>query len=360
MIKRKVLSPGLVRLMLFSGCTILFFMVVLSRNFVPAKLLYDEGTLKGLWNTTQTCGLWDQANGYVCTAIIYRTFNITLPVAIGIGAFAVPFAFLILPFVPASRARASAYAFSGILMVAVCWGAAAAIFNSGLNKELLTNIAIVIALLFIRRKHFMLATMAMVLYGVYIRPYWVIAAAFTWVAHLASKRFGPRWGLTALAVCLAGVTLVAAILLHAPLSSIRNGVNEYRIGSADARSMIMPYFDVSSPILEVASMFITWISLMLPWPLLFLGGMQQLLVAALMPVTVFLIIRAWHVAYGQRDLRCNFGCALFCSFLTVQAIFEPDYGSFVRHLCGFIPFGLLAIGLGNFRPEVVHLRRAAA
>ncbi|SDV48603.1 hypothetical protein [Chitinasiproducens palmae] len=354
MARRKILAADLVGLMLFLGCAALFFLVVVSRNYVPAKFLYDENTLRGFWNTTQTCGLWDKANGYVCTAIVYRTFNVTLEVAIGIAAVTIPAVFLLMPFGRAARLRVPAYAFSMVLAIAVAWGGAAAIFNSGLNKELLANIAIVFALLFVRRKRLILASVVMLFYGVYIRPYWVIVVAFAWAAHIVSRKLGPRWGLAALAVSLVSLTLIAAVVLHAPLSMIRAATNDYRVGSEDARSMITPFFNVSNPLLEAANMFVTWISLLLPWPLVMLGGVQQLIVVVLMPVTVYLIIKNWRRAWQSADVRCNFSCSLFFAFVTVQAVFEPDYGSFVRHVCGFVPFGLLAIGFKQFGSERVR------
>jgi len=60
-----------------------------------------------------------------------------------------------------------------------------------------------------------------------------------------------------------------------------------------------------------------------------------------------------HRGSGLRDLPIAWerGCSLALAMVSIQAVFEPDYGSYLRHLTPLLPLLLFVAVVSRHRPE---------
>lgn len=191
---------------------------------------------------------------------------------------------------------------------------------------------------------------AMLLYATVFRQYWYLIACL----YLAARVFGLHKARARTTLILAITTIVAtsfaaSLALGQPVNAFRTEYNESRVGSQDAASSIPGYFPGNDWLSVAGDVFTTFIFLQAPIPLLLLGGVYYLFLAAL-------IFWLWQlIALWQPGKRAGFGVrqqrvfALFASLLVVQSLFEPDYGSALRHLTPLMPLLLLLLGEPSVR-----------
>lgn len=122
----------------------------------------------------------------------------------------------------------------------------------------------------------------------------------------------------------------------------RSNVNQYREDSADAVTQIVEIFGVNNTYFTFIENYIAnVIRMLLPFELLFIG-----------PKYILFLIYQLFVTYnifkmGKRINDRNIMWLItVISFIMVSAIFEPDFGSFVRHESTIILF-LLKINIIN-------------
>lgn len=184
---------------------------------------------------------------------------------------------------------------------------------------------------------------AIVAYALTFRTYWFVVLA-VWLALqvVLIKRPKPAWLGAAL---LVGAVLIAAgagIALGGSADSIRASSNEYRIGSTDASSLISPFIPGGTFLTGVLNAPLLLLALLVPIPLVLKGGAYFLVLAA--AITAFWVRT---VVAAQRSVRARPGSgersctALLLAFVVVQALFEPDYGSALRHLTPLLPIAVL-------------------
>lgn len=177
-------------------------------------------------------------------------------------------------------------------------------------------------------------------YGWVFRSYWFLVLA-VFVVLQVLHRLWPRWWVWILGA-FAAIALIAGgivLALHLPPDYFRSAVNGGRIGNADAQTMLRPLFDRPQPLAGLVSVMVTFLSLFVPVPLLQLGGPYYLAVFAL--VTFIWGCFWWAVVRTSRRRSGNpswyRSVGFVVAFVTVQAFFEPDYGSALRHLTPLLP-----------------------
>lgn len=179
------------------------------------------------------------------------------------------------------------------------------------------------------------------LYAAYFRAYWFIMIpmflGMYWIFRVANK---PIFLILATPIALLSLSLAFSAFLGLDLDNFRTSVNDVRIDAGDnnARTMILPWIAGGGPIISWLNSCITWVTLMFPIPLFLLLSPYYLLIAGLISV---LFYKSWGsffkilVNKSKPDLAaCS---ALIISFTAIQSIFEPDYGSYVRHLAPLYP-----------------------
>jgi hypothetical protein len=201
------------------------------------------------------------------------------------------------------------------------------------------------------------AVLAMIAYALLFRSYWLVIAGlfclFWLTVRFGRRRLRLRLRARLVIAVVLGLCLVAAaysVVNGVEIQSIRTGLNAERIGSPDASSTIPTFIPGSGLPLQLANLVVTLAFLVIPVPLLALGGLYYLAIAILIAGLwiAFLGIstargssRSTSLPHWRRASLIAYPVA----FVATQAVFEPDYGSALRHLTPVLPCMLLALGL---------------
>jgi hypothetical protein len=202
-----------------------------------------------------------------------------------------------------------------------------------------------------RRQGIVLTALLLLLYGLFARTYWV-AIVLAWVGTLwLITRSRRRAWVLFIAVTATVLIVVAWITLVQgyPLDYYRDGSNVIRIPSGDADTAIRsPLSGTDGFPLGLASYLITALALLVPVPLAFIGPQYAVYAVAIITIWLFHIrtgIALLRGSTGERDRRRAWTLALWLLpvfvFLVLVA-FEPDYGSYLRHLTPMLPLMLLS------------------
>ena len=224
-----------------------------------------------------------------------------------------------------------------------------AIYISWYSKELIALIVLTI-FVFVIKKNEAIALSFLILYALYFRQYWLLVVVVYLLIRFLNSTFDFRFRRFALtsSVVLAMSVFAHQFLLGSSLSSIRETTNQFRIGLEDATSIIVVPLkgaDVLSTFLNSAYALM---NLVFPAQLVFVGRLQYYFV-------IIACSALWIVAYknlyrGGR-LRPNSSVQkstlLLQSYLIILSIFEPDFGSYFRHLTPALVILASAISLGE-------------
>jgi hypothetical protein len=163
------------------------------------------------------------------------------------------------------------------------------------------------------------------------REYWFLNAGLYAVYLAVSRPRVPRWVLLLLpVVALVAIALVAFWALGVQSDFARSQVNDLRQGTEDARTAITPFVDWPGPLAPLVNTVLTLFTIVLPVPLLLRGQAYYVVAAsAFVAIWVTFLLGLRRIRPGSVGLRC---VLLVLSALTTQALFEPDYGSALRHL----------------------------
>jgi hypothetical protein len=194
------------------------------------------------------------------------------------------------------------------------------------------------------------------LYALVFRPYWVIIAAFYVMWRLFFTRYRqPVLAFLLLVLAYLVLQIVFMRFLEVGLTANRTVVNEGRAG-VDVGSLITDPLP-ADPVLMVPNAMILFLWLLIPIPLLFTPSPFYFFSAAVIaflwanPLIHFLRLsrsRASRVpepgfAQSARITRRWRSASLLLAMVSVQAIFEPDYGSYLKHLTPMMPLFLALV-----------------
>ncbi|KXU84133.1 hypothetical protein CI15_26935 [Paraburkholderia monticola] len=220
------------------------------------------------------------------------------------------------------------------------------------SKEIVISI-LVLLLLFYSSSRAILPIFVVLagLIAVYFRSYWGIVLSATVCLYLAPTGF--RRPISLLLFSLFVFVVVAVgfqAALGEPLGFARQSVNEWRDVN-DTASIIMPFIAGNGIVVGVANAAITLVTFIVPLRLIASGNAMQMLGGVGLCLTFGMLsfrYRAVATSYAARRGFERLCLCLLVSFVVTQAIFEPDYGSFLRHLSPISPlivFFVLRLGL---------------
>ncbi|HGX0611621.1 TPA: hypothetical protein ACNRZR_005285, partial [Escherichia coli] len=123
------------------------------------------------------------------------------------------------------------------------------------------------------------------------------------------------------------------------VDSFRRSVNELRLDGnvENAKTMILPFFDSGGVFWGWINVVLTWITMMLPLPLFLTFSPLYLILFLLITMLWSLFWKSVSKSFKSKDKTLRAVIALILSFSALQSIFEPDYGSYVRHLSPLYP-----------------------
>lgn len=196
---------------------------------------------------------------------------------------------------------------------------------------------------------------AMAFYAHEFRDYWyLVIGGYLGFRVVMARRFSVARIIGAALVALVVLSVVFQNYLGVELDFYRTKVNEARLGDVDTRTLIEPFFDLTGPVGSFLNSAVVLVTFAVPLPLVVRFSPYYLVVAAFLLVLWFMFGRAVHRSSVESpaDPRWVRPAALVLGLTVVQSVFEPDYGSYVRHLTPLLPL-LLAVILWRPPPPDV-------
>lgn len=188
-------------------------------------------------------------------------------------------------------------------------------------------------------------------YGLTLRPYWLIVAIGYVLLRLVLSRTAHPLALLAVPVLLYAALQPAfqAVLGHG-LQGQRDWANAERAGT-EVNTLIVSVAPEAGGLMGVGAALVMVALMVVPVPLLLSGSVYHL-AAGLAIAGLWLLVlvpvlrgRLREVPRACADepgrVRAARAAALLLAFLLTQALFEPDYGSALKHLTPLLPLVLL-------------------
>lgn len=337
------------------------------RNFLDQKF-----TLDAIWiqNTlTIPDASLDTADPFRNTALVYRILGLaTRPDAAAMIAIAV---FGVAVLAAVRWEELTRLTLPGLAALTIAY-LLALVYIAQYSKEFVSLVLVALFLLLPRRALAELALVgAMIAYAVTIRPYWwIVVVLYVFGRALLPRTRGLFPVLLFVLATYGCLQLVFNNVLGEALSFSRTAVNGLRADINISVGSLIVDFLPDQVALQWLNAFLVFLSLVVPWPLI-LGGSSVYLVmgvvlAALWGLVGWSILRIQRerrgdhrrtsrfAPFAERTPRPERAVALLLALVVVQALFEPDYGSYVKHIVPFLPLflALLPLRRGPVDPAI--------
>jgi len=197
----------------------------------------------------------------------------------------------------------------------------------------------------------------LILFGLLFRSYFALIPFISILLYYFSKiRYSNRTlGIIMISILIIVVFSIIHYLLKGDFFSdlARNLVNETRIGSEDANSMIIPPFDNTNTFAELANTFYSFLSVNFPiveYKHLFSPRILMFIIWQIIFTTIFIVRFSW--AIKSNDRRVIWVFFFLISYFAIQGVFEPDLGSAIRHKIGILPLIYFAFYYDSFSRKI--------
>jgi hypothetical protein len=197
-----------------------------------------------------------------------------------------------------------------------------------------------------------LATAVFIAYAAFFRQYWAICYFYFACGLLALRlHVSGRSGVAACLLLVAYVLPFAAVQWFdlAPLTDARLMINESRLDSPDARSAFGNLLENTGLWTDVANAMGLWIFMIVPLAMLLDPTPHYVAFAAFQLATLWFFMTGL-LTYLREAVRWRYlgstypRCIAFvAAYSLTQGLFEPDFGSFLRHeMVIMLPFLIVA------------------
>jgi hypothetical protein len=340
------------------------------RNFLDDKFTLDAIWIQSTLNIPDAS--LDPDDPFRNTAFVYRVLGLAeVPDVAAMAAIAV-FGVALLAAVRWSELPYLTPV--GLAAISVCY-LLALIYLAQYSKEFVSLVLVALVLLLPRgRIPEVVLVAAMVGYAITIRPYWGIVVILYVVGRILLPRVrGLVPVLVFVMISYGCLQVVFNTYLGEPLSFSRTAVNDLRADINISVGSLIVDFLPDQVGLQWLNAFLVFLSLLLPWPLI-VGGSPAYVVMAVVLGFLWGLV-AWSILQIQRERAAVRGgrdaqsarraprgearrallsertprperaVALLLALVIVQAIFERDYGSYVKHMVPALPLFLALLPL---------------
>lgn len=187
---------------------------------------------------------------------------------------------------------------------------------------------------------------AMVAYAYWFRDYWyLVAVAYCAVRLLTLHQVRLRYLLLAGALGAVAVGLAFHFVLDRDPNHFRTVVQ----GHLEANTLIPPIEPFPQPFGGLIDVFVNYWLILAPVTLPFVAAPLYIVIAAALAFVRFVPLVAirsavqWPPVSSLAGTLLRRGLALMIAFAALQAVFEPDYGSVIRHLTPLLPIGITVV-----------------
>jgi hypothetical protein len=309
-----------------------------KESIFPMYYFWDANTIETFMLRKSGLVVGDS---YASTAAFYNIFNVArdsfvFPIISSI--IIISFFFWVL-----KKSKANYMTLLDLAMYLYCI-LLANVYMTLLSKDFIVLILCIIPFMFLARRGvigLLIWSGIACFYGTYYRGYWFLVVALFWGFYIIFKYLRkPVVVFIMVFLALFALAIVFRVVLGVDLDNFRNLVNESRLdqGDTNARTMIVAYIPGGGLIIGWLNVYIIWIFMMIPLPLIFALSPFYLVISYFI---IMLYYRLWIAI--KRELKSNRNpylksvICLIIAFTTTQSIFEPDFGSYVRHLSPLYP-----------------------
>lgn len=335
--------PSLAQFLFIGLCGFSVVLAPVVRSLLPDRFLLDDQHVR---NAIDDPGFAVEDGSFHVLAQFYQALGLDAsPALASIVTMLVLVVCVILAFEFGQWDRAGVLG-AGLLGLTIVLGLA---YLAQFTKEFVSLLVALAVLIAIRSTNDIVRAVLIVgtclTYGAFVRPYWTLVAVLIPIVYFTLRRVR-RPILIVSAVVLAFITLAVAFQLFRgeQLGATREWVNSGRIESSVATLITNPDFG-TSPAAGVLSTLVVALFLLVPIPLFAMGSLYYLVAG--FAILVLWVVVAMAIVRGRalRDSRTAWIAAVLVSLFIVLVIFEPDYGSYLKHLTPFLPLFLALIPL---------------
>lgn len=313
---------------------------------LPQRFFYDAGTINSIIPSSTS---FVPGASYQSTAFFYKILGVDINSSL----------FVVISSVAVTLVMFGAVKFSGRktlklheIFIFLFLSFLSVVFIPYLTKEFIAFIPVLFLMsgfkVLGKNKAIAGWTLLVLFYGVMFRTYWILfIVQFYLLYFIYVKTKSVKILLISGFFSLLCMTLILQYGLGVDVNSLRNNVNERRLemNVEDARTMIRPWIDGGGALNGFVNFSITAITLIFPVPLFLMLTPYHVFISLMLSwIGLILIknIRNYTRLQGS-DPIFEFCVVVLISFVLVQSMFEPDYGSYLRHLSPFFPFLVIAL-----------------
>lgn len=312
------------------GTLILIFF---SKSIFPEKYFFDNQMIRAVLNG------FIADSSYTNVAKVYNLFGMTATTSPIIESLVAAPVFVI-TMLSLFLKKASWIRNKTNFLFLSMWGVFYAAYLSQMAKDQIAFLIIIFpAFILIKNEkvRFWTFLLCALIYAAFFRAYWFLIIIMT-----LSLRFFPKthskfvnvFRITFVLVLELIVILVLYRLLNgSSILDIRYSINAGRIDTGNSRSMIPTLFKNTNLFYELANIGYTAIIMILP---VHLTALSQIMYYAWLYLILFLLKEPFKQLLDGRT-ECSIYLLFLLSYIVVQALFEPDLGSCLRHQTIFFP-----------------------
>jgi hypothetical protein len=337
------------------GVSFVYFLNV--RNIFPDKFFFDNSTLRQF---LQGSGLEDKA--FQSTAKFYRFLGFSDETSFFIESLMSWFIYTVFLLLFCWRNYKVFVSPTSIVLVCV-WTVIYGAYVSVMGKDQVSLVLVGLIPLVLGKnlsKYSIWLVVFSLLYGMFFRTYWLIIILLAVIASVPIKIKKSRWvRLFLLVMGVVAVFAVYRIFLHESIMDVRVTTNASRIGSDYAQSIIQNVVPSTNIFADILNWLHTLLILLFP---VGITGVSQILYYGWFWLVVFVIINKQKGIRLNGNLPTKYLINFVVSFVLVQAMFEPDLGSALRHQVVLFPIVVMCLvrneseGL-KIDEDIVHKKR---
>ena len=324
------------------------------RPFLPPKYDFDAIKIRAI-ATGAISTLND--NSFQLVGVLYSSLGLaSQPLGAAFLGLLVYFAFA---FYTTKTANAGALTITTLMFVGlmtIC----GVVFLGTYSKEFFLTTALFLFFVLMQKNMHIFAFLVLLLYGLNFRTYWVavalIWAAAYWMYNIYFKRFKLSTNIAALVITLVSAMPVVAFAFGYRLSSLRADINLQRLGSDVALTAINDFIPSDQLFLQTINFLLILATLIIPLPLFLLGDPIYIFFGfAISSIWAYLLVSLKN--HNSDSKKSSAYIILIAVYLAIQTFFEPDYGSFLRHLAPFLPIFLYLALNSTQNRNVSHVKK---
>lgn len=314
------------------GIVLCILMAFCKESIFPKKYFFDSYGIQNLIeNPHKSVGDTSVTN----TATFYRILKVDRYILTPALALVLYFTAIYVIFRKYSVESISFFKF----LLIIIYSAMAMVYISTFSKDFVVFSMVVLPFIFFEKKRLWIWTLFVLFYALFFRNYWFITISLFWGIKLFIVK-KPKLLLIAIPFYYILISFVYFYIFGTPLSLIRYYANMDRDADS-AQTAISIFINGDNFLMEAANYFVTLIFLIIPIPLLLLAKPFYIVLTLLISVFFFNFIKLYIKEFSSKEYTNIFSFVI--SFMLVQSLFEPDYGSFVKHLAPLYPLIFVCI-----------------